>query len=56
MVKILVFGGPHDGAITKVPELIGEGQLFLLNGAEYFYHLTKGGIPILAYYKSSLDL
>lgn len=54
-MKVMIFGGPHDGSPTQVPTDIGEGQKFIVDGVEYFYHKTQESIGRLIYYVVSKE-
>lgn len=51
-----VLGGPFDGAKSDIgKEVMGEGQKFMIEDSEYFYHVFENGIPKLIYYMSSRE-
>lgn len=57
MRRIEVLGGPFDGAKPEIPdEDMGEGQKFMIENSEYFYHVFENGIPKLIYYVSSREV
>jgi hypothetical protein len=54
-MKVVILGGPHDGYRTTIPDDIGEGQMFLVDAIEYFYHRPKDKSGRLIYYTSSWE-
>jgi hypothetical protein len=54
-MRIEVLGGRHDGSHAVIPEHMGEGQMFLIDKVQYFFHQAKGKEPKLVYYTSSLE-
>lgn len=54
-MKLIILGGPHDGAKAEVPSDIGEGQKFIVNGIEYFFNDPKDKPGRLIYYVMSRE-
>lgn len=54
-MKVDILGGPNDGSIADIPIGLGEGQKFIVEGVDYFFHNTQSGVSKLVYYKSSLE-
>lgn len=54
-MKLTILGGPHDGAPTEVPNDIGEGQKFIVEGIEYFFNKPKDKAARLIYYSVSKE-
>lgn len=51
----MILGGPLDGSPTQVPNDIGEGQKFIVEGNEYFFNKPKDKIARLIYYSVSKE-
>jgi hypothetical protein len=54
-MKVIVLGGPHDGAPSEIPEQMGEGQEFLIDKVQYYVHTPRDKPRQLIYYKVSQE-
>lgn len=54
-MRLTILGGPHDGSQTEVPRDIGEGQMFLVDGIEYFFNKPADKMGRLIYYAVSKE-
>ena len=54
-MRVTVLGGPSDGSSTQVPNDIGEGQKFIVDGVEYFFNKPKDKSGRLIYYVVSRE-
>jgi len=54
-MNLMILGGPHDGAPTQVPNDIGEGQKFIVEGVEYFFNKPLNKAGRLIYYTVSRE-